>query len=158
MAEDEPRFFDYWSAVEPTFNSLSIHQSPRRFLAQFAKVGRPEQALFAAHWCQSEVLNGGLWQFFMNSTGVLCPEAVRAYKTIGMPLLSSVLAKAAGWFGKRYPRDLEKRRQLMSAAGWAWPCRGSPFKSETKRFLKYHEDEAGGFEDAADRFAMENCG
>ncbi|WP_369973953.1 DUF4375 domain-containing protein [Polaromonas sp. SP1] len=34
----------------------------------------PSRHLFAVHWCQSEICNGGFMQFFANSTGVLAPE------------------------------------------------------------------------------------
>ena len=148
---------DYWSVIEPIWHSISIHQRPEAFLAQFAKATQPQQTLYAAHWCQGEVLNGGLWQFFINSTGVLCPEAIQAYQTIGMPLLSSLLREAASWFGREYPRSKPERRQLLSAAGWGKPERNNPFSSQTERFLNYHKEESGGFVAAANRFATQNC-
>jgi|SRR5688572_2692396 len=146
---------DYWAIVQPLYRNISIHQDPASLLEQLAGVTRAGQVLFAAHWCQTEVLNGGLWQFFMNSTGVLCPEAIEAYSAIGMPKLSSVLSDAASWFGPEYPRATRERRALLSAAGWARP-RGNPFGKQTKLFLKLHEEEAGGFDAAADRFAAES--
>lgn len=148
---------DYWSVVEPIWGSVSVHQSPDGFMAKFLKLTQLQQALYSAHWCQSEVLNGGLSQFFMNSTGVLCPEAIQGYRTIGMPLLSGVLSKAASWFGKEYPRSRGKRLQLWLSAGRGSQRRDDVFKSLTRRFLKYHDEESGGFDEAANTFAAQNC-
>jgi len=144
---------DYWSIVETAYRSISVHQDPAAFLEQLAGATRVERVLLPAHWCQSEVLNGGLWQFFMNSTGVLCPEAIEAYGALGMPKLSSVLKDAASWFGPEYPRAKKDRRSMLSLAGWGRPQKGKPFSSQTKLFLKLHDSESGGFLAAADGFA-----
>src|SRR6478672_11661355 len=84
----------YWSLVKPIWRSISIYHGPDTFLRQF-RVVRPESGyLFAAHWCQSEVRNGGLHQFFSNSTGVLAPEALTAFRAIGLSEWADVLAEA----------------------------------------------------------------
>src|SRR5687767_13179443 len=61
----------YWSLVEPVWETISIYHTPDIFLTQFNSASLASRTLFAAHWCQSEVRNGGFHQFFGNSTGVL---------------------------------------------------------------------------------------
>ena len=70
----------YWSLVEPISDKIEIYEGPEEFACAFAGVPRPAGLLFAAHFCQSEVCNGGFDQFFSNSTGVLAPEAIEGSK------------------------------------------------------------------------------
>ena len=65
----------YWSLVEPHWERISIYDGGATFLRQFLTTPVRSRHLFAAHWCMSEVYNGGFHQFFHNSTGVLAPEA-----------------------------------------------------------------------------------
>src|SRR5438105_3105405 len=93
----------YWSLVKPIWRSVRVYSPPDEFLAQFAGL-RPEVGhLFAAHWCQSEVRNGGLHQFFSNSTGVLAPEALVGFRAIGITEWADIVAEAMRFFGESYP-------------------------------------------------------
>jgi hypothetical protein len=96
MAEHEPR---YWDAVEPIWDVINIYGGPDVFLATFAKVPRPVGICYAAHFCLSEVHNGGWLQFFLNSTGVLAPEAVEGFEAIGMPKLAATAREAMSLAG-----------------------------------------------------------
>src|SRR5215468_5622343 len=73
----------YWSIVEPVWNAINIGDGPEIFAQTFASVPRVSGLIFAAHFCQSEICNGGFRQFFWNSTGVLAPEAVVGFRDIG---------------------------------------------------------------------------
>ena len=53
----------YWAAVVPILDSISIYDGPEIFLSQFTSVQIGPGHLFAAHWCQSEICNGGFHQF-----------------------------------------------------------------------------------------------
>lgn len=70
----------YWRLVEPIWDTVSIYHGPKAFLEQFEAAPEASRTLFAAHWCQSEIDNGGLYQFFCNSTGVLALEAAEAFR------------------------------------------------------------------------------
>ncbi len=103
----------YWRLVKPIWYSVSIYDGPETFLRQFGQL-RPEVGhLFAATWFESEVCNGGLYQFFGNSTGVLAPEALEGLRAIGLPEWVEILAKARHFFGTAYPRDRTERRRLL---------------------------------------------
>src|SRR5829696_2343578 len=75
----------YWQVLEPYWARIDIYNGPEAFLATYGEVPPVVQILFAAHWCESEVSNGGLHQFFMNPTGVLAPEAAQAFRKLGFP-------------------------------------------------------------------------
>ncbi len=75
---------DHWSLVEPVWLRLNkTWDDPEEFVRRLRSVGLEIGHLYAAHWCQSEVCNGGLHQFFSNSTGLLAPEALEAFRAIG---------------------------------------------------------------------------
>jgi Domain of unknown function (DUF4375) len=93
-----------WRLVEPVWGQINIIAEPREFLSQFRRV-RPEVGhLFAAHWCLAEIYNGGFHQFFFNSTGVLAPEALAAFRAIGLVDWASLLEEAMQFFRDPYPR------------------------------------------------------
>jgi Domain of unknown function (DUF4375) len=103
----------YWSVIDPIWDAISIYDGPEVFLLQFGEV-RPELGhLFASHWCQSEVCNGGFDQFFYNSTGVLAPEAAEGFQAIGLDDLAALVREAMSVFGDPYPRDREVRCDLL---------------------------------------------
>src|SRR5262245_46639863 len=101
----------YWSVVEPYWLRLneSWDEDPSHFLEALRAVPERIQHLYAAHWCQSEVRNGGLFQFFFNSTGILAPEAVSGLNTVGATELADILAEAMRHFGDIYPRVRSER-------------------------------------------------
>jgi hypothetical protein len=105
----------YWELVEPLFDIVDI-DSPEVFVASIQGLNPLVLNLFAAHFCLSEVHNGGFLQFFWNSTGVLGPEAIEGFRAIGMPKLAAVVLEAAAQLGKPYPRDRDQRWDALLAA------------------------------------------
>lgn len=136
----------YWDLVEPVWESISVYEGARVFLKQFKDAPIPSQHLFAAHWCQSEVLNGGFVQFFANSTGVLAPEAIEGFKAIGMPKTAELVTEALTTLGPTYPRSRSTRHRGLRAFE-------AVLDKLDGQFFILIDSESGGFEVAADRFA-----
>lgn len=105
----------YWSLVDPIWETVSIYDGPEVFLRQYNASPEASRTLFAAHWCQSEINNGGFGQFFSNSTGVLAPEGVQAFRALGMPQTADLIEKAMAAFGAHYPRDRSEREDALDA-------------------------------------------
>ncbi|MBX9628533.1 MAG: DMP19 family protein [Gemmataceae bacterium] len=146
----------YWALVEPVWRSINIYDGPDVFLTGFRAV-RPEVGhLFTAHWCQSEVRNGGFHQFFSNSTGVLAPEALAGFRAIGSAQWADILAEAVALFGDPYPRDradrLDRLDRLMAANRGRRKNRG-PFYALDDRFYHRLHAEPDRWEQAADAYA-----
>jgi hypothetical protein len=155
MMKDDRRPGDmYWSAIEPFWEKISIYDGPSVFLNQLSGVKREIGLLFAAHWCQSEVCNGGFHQFFFNSTGVLAPEAVEGFEAIGMPICASLVEEAMSFFGETYPRERERRIQALDRYERQNPEEWDPFRSIDDQFFEELDNENGGFARAADRFVL----
>jgi hypothetical protein len=103
----------YWAQVDTVWNSISIYDSPEVFARQFSQSPVVARTLFAAHWCQSEVRNGGFHQFFFNSTGILAPEALEAFRTLQLADVASVLERAMSRLGAPYPRLRSARKKQL---------------------------------------------
>lgn len=109
--------------------------------------------LLAAHWCQSEVRNGGFHQFFTNPTGVLAPETLLGFEAIQRADLAALLRASMSYFGADYPRDQESRCTALENELGDRREEWDPFYKNDDAFYECLARES--FEVAADRFARE---
>jgi Domain of unknown function (DUF4375) len=137
----------YWTIVKPVWNVINIYDGPEVFRETYDSAPRNSALLFAAHFCQSEICNGGFGQFFWNSTGVLAPEAVEGFRTIGQQQIADLIEKAMSLLGSSYPRGRAERQKHLAAAS------KTSLDSLDQMFYLLIESEAGGFKAAADRYA-----
>jgi hypothetical protein len=121
-----------------------------RFLAEYQAAPKAPRTLLAAHWCMSEVSNGGFAQFFFNSTGVLAPEAVVAFRAIGMPNAADTIQAAMNSLGRPYRREREARQDAMTDTD------DDRLRQLDMQFFKLLREEAGGFRAAADAYALKH--
>lgn len=147
---------EYWNVVEPIWDDVSIYGSPEEFLEQFEKLSEKQKVLFSSHWAQSEIMNGGLGQFFSNPTGVLAPEAVWAFKKLGMAKCAKILSEAMKFFGSEYPRLRVERENAFESFYEKNGNEAIPLPKEEDEMATEIEDENGGFWDTADDYAKEN--
>ena len=145
MAKARETGFNYWSLIEPVWSSLnhSWDDGPEEFLSLFRSI-RPEVGnLYAAHWCQSEVCNGGFYQFFFNTTGILAPEALDGFRAIEAMEWAEILVDSMKLFATPYPRERGDRLTVLLA-----PERDQ-FRNLDARFYKW----ARNWSDAANAYA-----
>jgi len=112
--------------------------------------------LFASHWAQSEIMNGGLGQFYSNPTGILAPEAVVAFQQLGMNKCASVLSESMKFFGKEYPRLRSIRESTFENFYEKNGEDAIPILKEEDEMATEIEDDNGGFWDRADIYAKES--
>ncbi|TDK18456.1 DUF4375 domain-containing protein [Luteimonas aestuarii] len=147
----------YWDLVDPIWEKVSIYDGGDIFLRQYNASPEASRILFAAHWTQSEVRNGGFNQYFSNSTGVLAPEAVVAFRALGMPQSAAAIEQAMAFFDSPYPRERNERQEALDAA---WEASGDedyePFTDIDDLFFELLDTENGGFAAAADMYAATN--
>jgi len=143
----------YWSVIDPYWDRVNIYDGPEVFLQEFSLIAECARNLLAAHWCQSEVRNGGFEQFFHNSTGVLAPEAVAAFMSIGLPKLGSVVESAMGLLGRPYRRERDARLAALEMLQGTNPGR-DVFDAYDNQFFQLIDQEGGGWEAAADNYAQ----
>jgi hypothetical protein len=139
---------DYGALVNQVWDDLVCFDRPDEFSRNFRSSPVIARTLFAAHWCQSEVCNGGFWQFFWNSTGSLAPEAEEAFRSIGMPRTAGVVSRAMEVFPKPFPRDREQRWQVVPDED------DGRFDALDNEFFDLVGSEAGGFQLVADAYSL----
>jgi Domain of unknown function (DUF4375) len=142
---------NYWMLIEPVWMPLneSWDDGPEAFVRRFRSVRPAGGNLYAAHWCQSEVRNGGFHQFFSNTTGLLAPEALQGFRAIGAVEWAEILGEAMRHFGTPYPRERDDRQELLSLRQRRPREEWDPFYELDKRFYEW----ADNWEDAANAYA-----
>ena len=140
----------YWRLVSPIWKEVSIYNGAEKFLTQFSHLPLKSGLLLAAHWCHSEVCNGGFSQFFTNPTGVLAPEALQAFKAIGLNEWANVLEQAMSVFGGSYPREQRDRLKILDSIN-----RKEAFHALNDRFFAWNKDDPDAFAKLADKFAAQ---
>jgi hypothetical protein len=136
----------YWDCIEPVWEVINIYEGPEIFLETFSRVENNIGLLYASHFCQSEICNGGFKQFFGNSTGVLAPEAIRGFEMIGMQDVAEIVRQALLLLGDQYPRDRVARREVLQG------LEPSTFDRLNERFWELVGDDVQGYEASADKF------
>lgn len=136
---------DCWSIVEAAWETIDIYHGPEVFRHSFESAPRASGLMFAAHFCQSEICNGGFSQFFWNSTGILAPEAVEGFREIGQVEIAALVESAMNLVGTPYPRDRQERQERLSQVP------EGALDALDQKFFHLIESEAGGFEAAAGR-------
>jgi hypothetical protein len=146
-----------WSLIDPHWDVLckSWDRGAEAFVAEMQKVPLKVQHLFPAHWCESEVCNGGFHQFFYNSTGILAPEAAQGYAAIGANELSTIVSEAMLYFGPTYPRERADRLALLPNPLGRKRELWDPFSSLDSRFYDWLESERNRWERLADAYAAD---
>jgi hypothetical protein len=151
MAKVQQGAVGYWSLVQPVWLQLNSSWDDRweKFVREFRAI-RPEVGhLYAAHWCQSEVCNGGFHQFFSNSTGLLAPEAMVGFRAIGLTEWAEILTTGMKFFGSQYPRERADREELLPSRQRGPRKEWDPFDGLDERFYEL----ADRWEEAANTYA-----
>ena len=138
-----------WPISDVPSQCISIHDGPEEFLREYSVASPVHQTIFAACWFQAELLNGGLTQFFGNSTEVLAPEAVEACKVLNMPLLAAKLQEAMNWFGSAYPREREAREARLEEFAETHEQGQEPFDAPDEEIGNLIYEEGPGLEASA---------
>ena len=111
----------YWTCIEEAFDEVSIYDGPEVLAAGLHEFPEWIGDLLCVHWLLCEYLNGGLQQFFENSTGVLAPEAIAGLRRMGLPQAADSIRQAVAIFGSQYPHDKRDRYNIMRAKAGVQP-------------------------------------
>ena len=66
-----------------------------------------------------EIINGGMSQFFSNSSGAYAPDVLAELRALGLTRAANALARALALFPADYPRSTTPRRKAYFAGGWS---------------------------------------
>jgi hypothetical protein len=160
---------NYWDQIEQAFDEVDIYETYDVFKQGAAKFPEWKIDILAVHWTMSEISNGGVEQFFSNSTGILAPEAVLGLKRIGKIDLADTLQSAMQLLGEPYPRDREERAKRLAALTGAstdetesfsvipkWVSKAANLETKPGPFEKFDNiliPAADSVEEALDKYA-----
>lgn len=146
-----------WRLVEPYVEQVSIYDGPAKFLSGIATLPKAAQHLYAVWWCDSEICNGGLHQFFSNSTGVLAPEAVEGYRAVNLLECADLVLAAIDKFGPSFPRERVERKAALQSLKLPGKARKEwdPFYDLDVRY--YAARDRAGYDNVIDTFARRNA-
>lgn len=145
---------NYWTKIEPFWNDLPT-DDPAAYLEYYRSMPEVARDLITTHWVFSEVCNGGFHQLFTNPTGVLVPEAVDGFRSMGLLEMAAITSEALRFFGGTYPREQLQRIEALDsyAEGFGDADDWNPFKQLDERF--YNALQAGSGKDDAYTCAAE---
>ncbi|MDO5606604.1 MAG: DUF4375 domain-containing protein [Paracoccus sp. (in: a-proteobacteria)] len=78
-----------------------------------AALPEPQRDLARLHLFMNEVMNGGVHQFFFNSSGALAPDIADILDTLSLPDHAGAIRQGIASFPAPYPRATEARRGIM---------------------------------------------
>lgn len=87
--------------------------------AEIAGWPKPYRQLFLLDLFNTEMLNGGVHQFFANSSGDFAIEVVATLREVGLLRHAEVLQRSIDMFDKPYPSDRNVRRERYFSKDWS---------------------------------------
>lgn len=104
---------DYFAVIEPVYWTVSIYDGVDQYENDLAKFSTEQRLLLAFHWYMSEVNNGGHDQFYLNSTGIVWPDALEAFTRFGFPEVAAIIRESANRLGGNPSLDTEVRQKQL---------------------------------------------
>jgi len=117
---------------------LTLEKGQELYLKQASAFTTEQVGLFAAFWCNAEVCNGGFYQFFRNSTGIVGPEAAAGLTMLGLSPAARIVEEAMVMLGAPFPRDWKRRSAVLEKIHKPEDLRAerSPFERQDNAFYK----------------------
>ena len=104
---------DSFAVIEPVWWTANIYDSLSEYEWSLKPFSSSQRMLFALHWYIAEVNNGGHHQFYFNSTGIVWPDALEAFRLIGVPEGAEILRESADRLGGSPSRERGARQRRM---------------------------------------------
>jgi len=160
MTDDEVDHRDlYYKVIDRLSPSVSdCWDDHKGFIPENSPGPLGIKLLYAATYADSDISNGGFFQFFHNSTGAIAPEAVEGLRLVGLHESAALLLKAMEFFGDSYPRDrLARRAALEALPGYPDIFRREEWDPFLKLGDQYYEIRGGsdGLTRAANEFVKQ---
>ena len=112
--EDVQTVEDSWDIIKPVYETVNIYNTYEDYLDS-AKIFTLEQRyLLAIIWYFIEVNNGGHYQFFDNSTGIVWEDTLKGFELFGMKEHASNFKNLLAYFGGTISFVREERTELLT--------------------------------------------
>ena len=104
---------NYFDVINPIWCSVYIYGTQQRYEADLKYFTKFQRYIFAIEWYLAEVNNGGNYQFFKNSTGIVYKDALEGLKAIGHQGCIENFEKVLSIYGEEPSFDREKRWEQL---------------------------------------------
>jgi len=104
---------DAQGVIEPLWWSVSIYDGETQYEEDLKPFTKPQRYVFAIQWYVAEVNNGGHYQFFDNSTGIVWEDTMRGFEAIGAQKNVDIIKGYADRMGGNPSKDREKRQEQL---------------------------------------------
>ncbi len=108
-------YYDAMELVSPLWWSVSIYDGKARYDADLAPFTPAQRAALAVLWLDAEVNNGGFYQFFSNSTGIVWEDALNGFRLFGLNRLALILEDVLAQWGSDVPFERSARNAHLDA-------------------------------------------
>ena len=105
-----------YDVIDPVWWTGDIYGTVEQYEASLRRFSKPQRLVYAALWYMSEVNNGGHHQFFFNSTGIVWPDALEAFREIGLPEVADIIADSGRRLGGTPSRDRSERQAQLDSS------------------------------------------
>jgi hypothetical protein len=104
---------DPMKVIEPLWWTVSIYESKEKYEKDLEPFSRQQRAVFAMMWYMAEVFNGGHYQFYSNSTGIVWEDAMEGFELIGLMEGKEIIEESVNRFGNKPSFDREEREKAL---------------------------------------------
>ena len=104
---------DAYAVIDPVWWTANIYDGEREYDESLKVFSQEQRYLFAIAWHTAEVNNGGLDQFYFNSTGIVWQDALAGYKAIGLEEAAALLEESAARMGGSPSLDRRTRQEQL---------------------------------------------
>lgn len=104
---------DVFRIIEPLWWSVSIYDGMGKYLLDLSNYSKQQKYIWAIKWYDGEVNNGGHYQFYSNSTGIVWKDAMDGFKEIGFTEAYEIILESTKRFGLPPSRSRDIRNEQM---------------------------------------------
>lgn len=95
------------------WNIINIYDSYEDYIKSAENFTLEQRYLFAINWYFAEVNNGGHYQFFFNSTGIVWEDTLKGFKYFGMNEYANNFQKVIDYLGGTISFDRNERQEML---------------------------------------------
>ena len=101
--------------IEPVWHSASIYDDEALYYKSLFPFTKEQSYIFALHKYFAEVHDGGHFQFYSNSTGIVWEEALAGAKNLGLEDVYTIIKKSVDYLGASPSKDHIEREELLDS-------------------------------------------
>lgn len=103
---------DPMAVIDPLWWTVKIYDSKAEYEKGFELYSFHQRSVFAIMWYMGEVNNGGHYQFYTNSTGIVWEDAMDGFELIGINEGKEIIEESARKFREKPSFDRTERENL----------------------------------------------